>query len=520
MIKQIWVILIAGTLVWGQYDSMVQEWLNRAAQILDEDLENSLSAQHQLRLRYTSVDHDSAPKLYLRLTQEHGWYQWGMRLGQESAEDPVRLEALYGYFMLNEFRAGIGNIRLQQGLSQLWADPYGGAPGSFAPWASTRVRQKVGPHLSGSATDHLRGFVLTREMGVYSMGLIFVRPLKSSSAVSLWQPLKSRSGDAWKLPSPRVSALYWAVVHDRVQMTLNLVAGNTGDPLSQGASELIWDTQFELFQCSGSLAKQPHAHAMTAQVFNRDNTLSWLIRGYYISPQWQPVLGQLSTGSGTAGNEKGLYWALETDIFKTNMSAGMVLFQAIQGIPGLLKERGTSSWLELQWKTGNWGEFDVRWREQCKMVDQERSWQELTTQHFSDWDRAETRIRWIFPRPWSGRFECTLVNLRPLIEDNQKGILLSLWLTHIEWKKWKSQINLRWGHTEGWDSRIYAYIPGVTGEFNIRPYYQGVASLSGKAAYRITDESSVSFRWTYQPENLTNTRGYWQFGLQLDHRVN
>jgi len=455
-IKVFW---LSASLIWpDDFVSTSEDYID-----LKYEPEEIINSSFLYRVR--TIEKDGKDNWHQKLVYTYKDFQLGFRLDKSIDDHHLTNQKIFLSGNLHGYNINIGSLRFHTGNGLVLGNEYAAIKSPFNPASMGKLFWRTGTYL-GAASYYNPVGILAGKDDSFKMGVI---------------------------DNTFISTGKWDY-HQYLLIPTAVISGEK-KPLFSLAVKKDNDS----WGISTETAVQKVNFAQFLQFYSRNTPLKFLAQYRYLSPNWQPFSGNPASGLGKPRNERGVLIAVYfkgenvsiygwQDIAReiinnnepTKNAQELFLGTLVQGLPVKV---------DLNYRQKN-----LREKMEEQLAENKRHYITLTLT-----DNWKIRGKFLYLQPreiW--------------------GYVIQMQTKKIEMGNYFSTLGTIYFNTHDWSSRVYLVLPGMAGEFSLKPYYGEGISFYSVLKYELDSTHRLFARYSLSAYH----NGHWElnseFALQLD----
>ena len=226
-----------------------------------------------------------------------------------------------------------------------------------------------------------------------------------------------------------------------------------------------------------------------------------IIQKRHLPTNWSNITGIPFTEFKKGKNEKGILFYCQYKEERLIIGATIDVFSEIRSEENLSKNFGYDKRIMISYNINELVKLEIRHKQKRTNNEQQNIQFGVSHSYFAPILKRTSEAVVKIPQNNGFIFKYKLLEYCPNIEKKEKGRLITISFPKLFIKEWRITSCIRWFSTDSWDSRLYAYVPGLSGEFPIKTFYGKGWQSFLKCEYGLSTQTDVSFRGSCEWKN-------------------
>ncbi len=457
---------------------------------LMEDMEIRNQSKLELHSRFRMLPADIEDKWHHRMMVNTGAWNTGYRIDKLSDDQQWQVSRYYLMRRIGEVFLTAGHLKLRLGQGLVFSSEYGRtkSPGQMIRLAKSDYTG--GYHLGAATYDEMEGVLSKFRFGT-TTHIITTGRINNS-------PLFAYSG---KRENP---GGHMGIV----------IAGRYDDGNIPSAVSIFFDESVSGITFSGELGISQDSRSYILNIYHQEPRVNWLIQRRYFSPQWKPFAGSPLSRFHDGANESAWLFSAGYKAGPFILRSWLEVAEEQSGSDTHLPNEGTDWLLDLGYSSQSGRQVTIRFRIKSRFIEQTVETEGPAVTILGKEVRNHLSISYRTKYRWFLRFQW--LKLKDETPNEGYGWLMTLRSPSVEYGKFTGSGGLHLFHTDNWNTRIYDYVPGLPGEFRFYAYYSTGAEFFSKWSYELSEQTYVSFRYSFLWKNMTYLTKQSDFLIQVE----
>ena len=445
-----------------------------------EDMEFLKFAKYNGHFRFRIAPNSQADRWHQRNWLDAGHWEAGYRMDKSVEDDQWQVTRYAFKTSFNKIQFYGGHLRQEWGQGLLFGNSFGRAKSASQPLSIFRNEVKINYHLGAVIQDPVIGVAgTTPRFGMSHTGLFSV---SGEDKIFSYSSVK-------EMGRLRIGGMITK-------------RSSVDDGVTSWASMMInWDD--EVLSFSGEAAIDQQNRSAVINVIHEDQVLQWGLHYRYYSPDWAPVFGEPYALLHSGRNETGVMGIIRYGVKKILITSWLDIYRELNSDTGFPADRGSDWMIQMDMPELFSGKLSVQWREKQHRTTRDLIFSGLVRKVQTPVNRSQMSFTWTSAFPsWKLKYQRLTVDQDT--EFHESGQLIAFYSPDINISKLTIKSGCVFFSTDSWNSRMYAWIPGLHGEFRFPSYSQSGIEIFSKWNYELTLQKNVSFRHSYMWKNDAN----------------
>ncbi len=432
---------------------------------IDLDYEPVENIHSSFLYRARTINKDGRDIWHQKMVYSFNEVQLGLRMDKSIDTHQFNNQKFFLTGNFNGYDFKVGSLRFQSGNGLLLGSDYATIKSPSNPASLGKVHWKTGTYLGAASYYNPVGVMVEKE-NYYKIGIV----------------------DKVLLATARLE-------HHQILLIPNAIISANKFP----SYSLAMKNNQDSWGVTAESAIQKDKLAQYFQFYSRNSRLKFVTQFRYLPPKWQPFSGSPANGLGKSQNEKGVLFAVYFKNESISFYGWKDFAKEIQN-DNEPEKKGQELFMGMAVKNHHF-KFDLNYRKRLLTEAVQSQLTEIQKQY----------LTLTIGNGWKAKGK--LILIKP--QENW-GYILQLQSKKIVMGNFNSTLGTVYFNTDDWSSRVYLVLPGMAGEFGLKPFYGEGISIFTLLKCKLDSTHHISARYTLLPY----LNGLWEmnsvFALQLD----
>ena len=456
--------------------------------------------EYSSRIRFTP--HSSSKGWHLLQLFQHEYSKLGLRIDENISKNKFDLSRFFLSKYSSKYSIIIGSIKVETGLGLVFSNEFGKFKSCYSVSSLNKDYDVLNGSLNSNMPSSISGVSFQFNYKKLKHSLLFAQGYRSITS--------TENGTIFHLSfaGSKNNTQKRNVYSYHLKRVFRL--GNIGflfakefinnNDHHQNYYSLIFSKQIDVMSFSSEIASRENSVAHIINFGLKQENFQWFIQKRYIPLNWSNIVGYPFSEFHDGCNEDALLLYIMLKENRITVNAMIDLFSKIKGEDGYPKNLGFDHRIMASYYN-NYAKLEFRYKEKSKYYHQQNIEFGLSNSYWSLLKKKIYEVIIKFPKNNSFTLRYKYLKYLPEIEKKEEGSLITIYFPKLFVKKWRIISCLRWFSTDSWNSRLYAYDPGLKGEFPIKGYYGKGWQCFLKCEYGLSTQTDVSFRGSCEWKN-------------------